>query len=169
MASEVSPISRDADYKEPNSDSELGCCHSSDREKSDSGSAADSESTFIEILIAMDSGKLETYYGDASTCFSCSSAGYKIDSEYGSVVKVPIPYDARTALEDPTFGHSWRLAMEAELEGKFVAGFAFEYVYTIPTCRTVMKGMWIFMAKSDPYAAVIHFKVRWVTCSTATP
>ena len=105
-----------------------------------------------------------------TTCFSCSSAGYNINSVNGSVFTVPIPYDARTALslEDPTYGHSWRLAMEAELEVKFAAGFAWEYVYMIPSCRTVMKGMWISTAKSDPYAAIMHFKARWITY-TATP
>ena len=31
----------------------------------------------------------------------------------------------------------------------------------------VMKGMWIFRTKSDPYAAVINFKAHWVTYSSS--
>ena len=127
----------------------MGSCHSSDRERSDLGSAADSGANFIEVLISMDSKKLKSAYGNDYNCFSCP-ASYKVDSAYGSLTKVKIPYDSRTALEDKHFGYCWKLAMEAEVVGKFAADFPFEYVYTIPECRTVMKGMWIFTTKSDP-------------------
>ena len=100
-----------AGYNEPNSNSELGSCHSSDREKSESGSAADSDPAFIEVLVSMDSKKLKYAYGNAYTCFSCPNPGYKVDSAYGSLITVKIPYDSRTALEIRSRGQALRLLL----------------------------------------------------------
>ena len=94
----------------------------------------------------MDAKKLKTAFGKAFSYFSCP-ASYKVDSKYGSLTKIKIPYDIATALEDEHFGYCWKLAAEAELECKFAADFPFEYVITIPECRMVMKGMWIFRTK----------------------
>ena len=111
----------------------------------------------------MDAKTLKTAFGKAFSCFTCR-ASYKVDSKYGSLTKIKIPYNIATALNDEHFGYCWRQAVEAELEGKFAADFNFEYVITIPDCRKVMKGMWIFKSENDPYAAVINFMaLHWVT------
>ena len=52
----------------------------------------------------MDTKQLVAYFGRASTCYTCSSTDYKIDSASGSVFTVP------------TYGYSWRMAMEAEID-----------------------------------------------------
>ena len=121
----------DAAHEKSDSDSEFEPFCGSDHEKSDSDSAAETDSTFFDVLSTMDTEKLVAYFGRASTCYTCSSTDYKINSASGSVFTVPIPHDARTALEDPTYGYSWRVATDAEIEGKFAADFAWEYVYKI--------------------------------------
>ena len=66
MASEIEPPCG-ADHEKPNSDSEFESCHyGSDYDKSDSDSAADSHSTFKDVLATMDSEKPEAYFGRAT-------------------------------------------------------------------------------------------------------
>ena len=74
---------------------------------------------------------------------------YKIGSASGTIFTVRIPHDARTALMDPTY--SWRMAIQAEIDGEFTADFAWKYMYEIPPCRTVLQGMRIFSTECDDY------------------
>ena len=45
---------------------------------------------------------------------------------------IPTPRNARAALKDPIYADKWRLAMEANVKGKFIVNKAWEYVNEIP-------------------------------------
>jgi hypothetical protein len=82
----------------------------------------------------------------------------------GSVDPIPIPKTARAALKDPIYADKWRLAMQAEVKGKFEDNKAWEYVYEIPMGRKVMKGKWVYSIKYNDDGSVKLFKARWVGC-----
>ena len=63
-------------------------------------------------------------FGDDSAAYTCSSVSDKLVSANGNIDPIPIPRDARAALEDPIDGSKWRLAMEAEIKGSLEANSA---------------------------------------------
>jgi hypothetical protein len=79
----------------------------------------------------------------------------------GSVGPIPIPKNARAALKDPVYGDKWRLAMQAEVKGKFITNKAWKYVTEIPAGRKLMKGKWVFAVKYNVDGSVKLFKARW--------
>jgi hypothetical protein len=66
---------------------------------------------------------------------TCSSVGDMLVSACSSVDPIPIPRTARAALEDPIYGDKWRLAMQAEVKGKYIVNEAWTYETEISTGR----------------------------------
>ena len=81
------------------------------------------------------------------------------------IVEVTIPTTIASALTDELFAYQWLMAIQNELQMKFINGYEFETVITM-----VMGGAWLFETKaSTEIQAAIDFKAtRTDVASTET-
>ena len=133
--------------------------------ESEYDSANDANFTLDDIYASIDTDLLVSSFGDAAMSYTCSSVDMLV-SAATIVDHIPIPRNARAALKDPIYADKWRLAMEAEVKGKFIVNKAWEYVSErIPGRQQGDEGQVDPLGhKYNDNGSVKLFKARWVGC-----
>ena len=118
--------------------------HDDDDDEADIGTDADME---FDGFDSMESALLMSAFGEDAFLHTSSSEGDMLVSAGAAVDPIPITNMARAALNDPVYGEKWRLAMQAEVQGKYQVNGAWPYIAELPEGRKMMKGRWIFSIK----------------------
>ena len=112
-----------------------------------------------------DSALLASSLGDGCTAYRASkNMGESLYNAEDVTSPIPVPRNAREAINDPIYGPKWLLSMQAEVLGKYTVNKAWKYVKSIPKGRKIMKGKWTFAVKYKDDGSLDRLKSRWVAC-----